>query len=257
MRSSGPLVLLILLFPSMGAGQAILNVEVLQGEEVEGFHGEISGRLRLASGNTDLVQVGGDVGIGHLSRRHWIRTYLGLERLEEEGKDVLYNRYLHLRYNYCFSPRARTFHFFQLQANRNLLLDQRRLLGSGIRARILGGAGNRLEVGTGLMLESERLNESRLAPGEDASTDAVRMANLLAGSGPVGEGNRWVTVVYYQPNVEGFRDYRLLGEVGLRAQILASLHVDLSVTWRHDSRAPAGLEPDDVEIKTGFTYSVG
>lgn len=256
MRSSFLLVLFLAL-PSPGTGQAILNVEGLQGEEVEGVHGEVSTRLRFASGNTDLSQVGGDLGIGILSERHWIRVYGGLERLERKGKDILNNRYVHFRYNYRFSERLRTFHFFQLQANENLLLDQRRLLGTGLRYRVLGGALNRLEVGGGLMLEAENLNAQKLGPEEDPDTKTVRMSNLVVGSGSLGEGRRWVTVVYYQPNVEEFQDYRLSGEVGLGIELVGSLQLDVTLIWRHDSRAPADLEEDDVGLKTGFTYRIG
>ena len=78
----------------------------------------------------------------------------------------------------------------------------------------------------------------------------------VVGSGPVGEGNRWVTVVYYQPNVRDFGDYRLSGEVGLKVQLVGSLQLDVSFTWRHDHRAPEGLEEDDLGLRTGFTYHI-
>jgi len=250
------LLVLTLALPSPGKGQAILNVEGLQGEEVEGVHGEVSARLRFASGNTDLSQVGGDLGVGFLSERHWLRAYGGVERLEQKGKDILDNRYVHLRYNYRFSERLRTFHFFQLQANQNLLLDQRRLLGTGLRYRVLGGTRNRLEIGSGLMLERERLNAEKLGPEEDPNTETVRLSNLMVGSGFLGEGRRWVTVVYYQPNMREFQDYRLSGEVGLGVELVASLQLDVALTWRHDSRAPADLEKDDLGFKTGFTYRI-
>jgi hypothetical protein len=249
-------LLLILALPAPGSGQAILNVEGLRGEEVEGVHGELSGRLRLASGNTDLQQMGADVGLGALRGSHWFRGYLGLDRLEREGKDILDNRYLHLRYNYVISERLRTFHFFQVQSNENLLLNQRRLLGSGLRYRLIGGENNRLEVGLGLMWESEHLNEAKLQPEEEPDSDVLRMANLVVGSGSFGEGRRWVTVVYYQPSVEGLEDYRLAGDFGLGIELIASLQLDVALTWRHDSRAPAGLDDDDVGFKTGFTYRI-
>ncbi len=250
------ILLLTLALPSPGTGQAILNVEGLQGEEVEGVHGELSGRIRFVSGNTDLFQVGGALGVGFLSEHHWLRLYGGMERLEKKGKAILDNQYLHLRYNYRISERFRTFHFFQLQANENLLLDQRRLFGSGVRYRVIGGVRNRLEVGSGFMLEAERLNGERLGPGEESDTETVRMSNLMVGSGSLGEGRRWVIVVYYQPSVEGFEDYRLSGEVGLGVELIASLQLDVTLTWRHDSRAPADLEEDDLGLRTGFTYLI-
>jgi hypothetical protein len=247
---------LILASPSTGGAQAILNVEALQADGAEALHAELSGMLRLASGNTDLFQVGGNLGLGILGNRHWIRGYAGMERLERTGKDILNNRYLHIRYNYRFSDKLRTFHFFQLQSNENLFLDQRCLLGSGLRYRVLGGTGSRLEVGSGLMWEAERLNEEKLPGPEEPETETVRMSNLLVGSGPMGEGNRWVTVVYYQPNVKELQDYRLTGEVGLNIEVIETLDLTLTLTWRHDSRAPVGLEEDDAGLRTGFTYHI-
>ncbi len=249
-------LLLALVWPSTGSAQAILNVEALQADESEEIHAEVSGRLRWAEGNTDIFQFGGDLGIGVLGERHWIRGYAGLEHLEKNEKNILDNRYVHIRYNYRFSDRFRTFHFLQVQANENLFLNRRFLLGSGLRYRLLGGAGSRLEVGSGLMFEAERLDEDRLEPGEEADTEAVRMANLVVGSGPIGEGNRWVTVVYYQPNVKGFEDYRLSGEVGLVVKVVSALDLNVSLTWRHDSRAPTGLDEDDVGLRTGVTYHI-
>jgi hypothetical protein len=106
------------------------------------------------------------------------------------------------------------------------------------------------------MLESERLNDGKLGPEEDPDSETVRMTNLVVGSGSLGEGSKWVTVVYYQPNVKGFEDYRLSGEVGLGVEIIASLQLDVVLTWRHDSRAPAELEKNDLGLRTGFTYRI-
>jgi hypothetical protein len=245
---------LLLALPSSGEGQAILNVERLQGEVSSGLHGEISGRIRAAAGNTELLQVGGDLGAGYLNEKHWFRAYAGLDHLDQEGKAILDNKYFHLRYNYRFSEQFRSFHFFQIQANENLLLDQRTLLGSGLRRRLTGTPERGLDLGTGLMLEVERLNEAKLGPEDEAETETVRMANLLIGSGPLGDRNRWVSMVYYQPNVKSFADYRLSGEVALEFELIGALDMDVTLTWRHDSRAPADLKDDDVSLQTGLTY---
>jgi hypothetical protein len=63
-------------------------------------------------------------------------------------------------------------------------------------------------------------------------------------------------VIYYQPNVEGFGDYRLSGEAGLKVGLSAALDLEISLTWRHDSRAPAGLDEDDLGFVAGFRYTI-
>jgi hypothetical protein len=242
--------------PPEAAGQAILNVERLQGDQVEGLHLELAGRLRLDAGNTDLLEFGGDLGVGRLFDGHWIRAYLGTERIERKGRGILDNRYLHFRYNAILSDQLRTFHFYQLQSNENLFIDRRHLIGTGIRARIVGNADTRLEVGTGLMWEKEKLNPGKLEPGEDVDTVTWRVANLIVGSGPIGKGNRWVTVVYYQPTAGDIGDYRLSGDLGIAAGLTEALHLDVTLTWRHDSRAPANLKQDDLGFRTGFTFRI-
>jgi hypothetical protein len=244
---------LILVMPSPLWGQAILNVERLQRQDVSGAHGEMTARFALKSGNTDILQAGGDLGAGLLTERHWLRFFTGMERLRQGGKDVLDNRYAHIRYSYRFAPRLSSFHFLQFQTNQNLLLRRRWLLGSGLRHRALDGRVGRLDLGSGLMMEVEQLARGKLEPGEDPRTETLRMANFVVGSGDLGEGSRWTMVVYYQPDVTRLVDYRLLGEMGLSAQVTGALSMDTSLDWRHDSRAPAGLKRNDMGIRMGFT----
>lgn len=247
-------LVLLPLQPAPGASQAILNVERLQSSDVTGAHGELQTRLHVSRGNTDLFQVGGTLGAGFRATRHWARIYVGMERLKKSEASLVDNAYLHLRYNYLFNERARTFHFVQLQNNQNLLLRKRWLVGSGLRVRALGGDTNNLEIGSGLMYEAETLRRGSLDPDEPARARTVRVSNLLVGSWNPREGTRLVAVVYHQPDAGRFSDYRLLGEAGIGVGITRSLQLDVSLTWRHDSRAPRSLEKDDVVMNTGITY---
>jgi len=245
---------LLLLLSTTGRAQAILNVERLQSSEVEGAHGELNVRANVSAGNTDIVQIGGTLGAGFKASRHWTRIFLGMERLRKNDANLVDNRYLHLRYNYLFTERVRSFHFVQLQTNQNLLLRRRWLVGTGLRVRALGGAGKKLEIGSGLMYEAETLRRSALEAGEDPETRTVRVSNLLVGSWSPREGAQLMGVVYYQPDVGHVSDYRLLGEAGLSVDFTRSIQLELSLNWRHDSRAPGTLKEDDVALNTGIIY---
>jgi hypothetical protein len=249
--------LLILALPSGACGQAILNVESLQREGSKGFGARISSNLNLTSGNTEVFQLGGSLGVGFLSEHHWIRLFGGLDRLSKGSDEIVNNEYAHLRYNYLIARSFRSFHFLQLQTNEELFLKRRFLVGSGLRYSLLKGEGAKLDVGTGAMLEMERLDPDKLQPGEDPEPRAVRMANLMVGSGAMGTGNTWTVVLYYQPVFRSFRDYRLSGEAGLGMRITDSLKLDVAFTWRHDNRAPEDLEDDDFAFKTGLSLTLG
>jgi hypothetical protein len=250
-------LLFALVVPSGAWGQAILNVERLQRDDSEGFGARISSNLNLASGNTEVFQLGGSLGVGFLSEHHWIRVFGGLDRLSKGSEEIVNNEYAHLRYNYLIAQRLRSFHFVQLQTNEKLFLKRRFLVGSGLRYGVLKEEGMTLDVGTGVMLETERLDRDKLQPGEETRPEALRMANLLAGSGTVGMGNTWTVVLYYQPVFKSFRDYRLSGEAGLGMRITDYLELDVAFTWRHDNRAPSDLEEDDYALKTGLSLTLG
>jgi putative salt-induced outer membrane protein YdiY len=250
-------LLLVLVFPSGACGQAILNVENLQRDDSEGFGARISSNLNLTSGNTEVFQLGGSLGVGFLSEHHWIRLFGGLDRLKKGSDEIVNNEYAHLRYNYLIAQRFRSFHFLQLQTNEKLFLKRRFLAGSGLRYGLLKGERVELDVGTGVMLEMERLDADKLQPGEDPGPRVVRMANLMVGSGAMGTGNTWTVVLYYQPVFRSFRDYRLSSEAGLGMRITDSLTLDVAFTWRHDNRAPKDLEADDYAFKTGLSLTLG
>jgi len=240
--------------PGALAGQAILNVERLQSWEVEGFHGGLTGLLSLSRGNTDLLQAGGTLGTGFRREKHWARAYLGMEWLRKNEEDLVDNLYTHLRYNYLFTERIRSFHFFQVQTNQNLRLKERWLVGSGVRFRALGRPGRELDVGTGLMYEWETLQDDAVGLGEDPESETLRIPNLVVASWDLVEGTRVAAVVYYQPALLRLVDYRLSGETGLAVDIIETLSLEITFSWRHDSRAPESLEQDDITLKTGINF---
>lgn len=238
--------------PTSAAGQAILNVERLQADQVQGAHADVSARVSASAGNTEILQIGWDIGSGVLTERDWFRAFAGMEILEKNGQDLRDNRYVHLRYNRLFRPRFRSFHFLQFQTNMNLLIQRRWLIGSGLRVRVAEEDGRKLDIGLGAMYEAERLRESALEPDDDPETETIRMANLIVGSWALSETARLVGIAYYQPDVSAFMDYRLTGDVALSVSLTQALSLEVSVDWRHDSRAPANLEQDDVRLRTGF-----
>ena len=264
-RILGGLLFLHLLFLHLGffpglegptpvGAQAILNVERLSSGTSEGRHHAVNGRLSLARGNTDIFQLGLNLGLGFRGTTHWVRVLSGLEYLDQSNKRLLDNRYLHLRYNRFFSERVRSFHFLQIQTNRNLLLESRSLVGSGLRGSVFKKDRGFLDVGLGAMYEVEDLRRSALTEGEPARTRTTRLSNLVVGSWVPGERSRLTAVVYHQPALGAFSDYRLLGEMSLAVSLSIRAELEVSLDWRHDSRAPGSLNQDDVGLKTGFTY---
>jgi hypothetical protein len=178
--------------------QAILNVERRPAGGA-GAHVAVEGAAELRVGNEDIVDLHGGLAAGYRWEGHWLRLLVGAEYLAEDNQRLVNARSLHLRYNRISDERWRTFHFVQLQANQALLLNRRFLLGSGVRAAVLGRGRNQLDVGTGLMLEDERLDRAELPAGEPAHARTIRAANLAVYRLALREGVEWLHVAYVQP----------------------------------------------------------
>lgn len=234
--------------------QTILNVEREQPDDVEGFHWGVGGSASLARGNTENVDIDAGVVVGYRWTGDWLRMFGGLDFLSEDGEDVESDRYLHVRFNRRLTDRWKTFHFVQIQARLASLLQRRLLLGSGIRYRVLDGT-TTFDVGTGAMYESEDLD-----PDEDIGTHPVearvwRMANLVVFTRPLTESVRLIAVSYIQPDFSDFGDLRALVDLSLRISLTENLDLTVQNEWRHDSRPPGDVEPNDYVLRTGFSVS--
>lgn len=232
--------------------QVILNVERGLDVEPEGRHLSLALGADLRRGNEELVDVQASVVGGYRAPRHWIRLLAGGEVVRSDGDDVARSGTVHLRYNWIFGERWRTFHFYQVQSNRVLALDRRTLLGSGLRTVALDTGRHRLEVGAGLMYEEERLEEDDLLPGEDARTEVARATSLAVYRYAVREGTRLQAVTYYQPRPDLPEDYRLLQDLSLVVDLTERLALELTGEWRYDSRPPTGIETSDLALVTGL-----
>jgi hypothetical protein len=234
--------------------QTILNVERLQAADLAGWHWGVEGGVSLAQGNREFVDLLAGVVLGHRWTNDWVRAFAGLDYRSEEGRPLDSDRFLHLRLNHRISERWQSFHFLQVQDSRRNLLQRRVLVGTGARRRLLED-GATLDVGTGVMWESERLDASRVTDDHPVDADLWRMANLLAATVPLTESTRLVGVAYFQPDLTRPGDFRLLTDVSVRIALTANLALTINSEWRHDSRPPGGVGPDDYLLSTGFALN--
>lgn len=251
------LAALLALGPAGASAQTILNVERFQMRDVEGFHLGATFSGNASFGNAELVNVRGEGIVGQRQGRHWPRLIFGGSYLRQRGREaILDNQFVQLRYSYELSSIWSTFHFIQLQRNQTLLLRERELVGSGVRAQVIRSERTQLDLGTGAMLEREVREAERLAPGDAERLSAIRMATLGVLTHELPTGARITGVLYHQPRFSHPGDFRLLQEVAVRAPITSTVGLTGSANWRHDSRPPAALRANDVGIAMGLSVDL-
>ncbi len=247
----------IVLPPAEARAQTILNVERFQMREVDGFHVGVTFSGSATFGNAEVINVRTEGIVGQRQGRHWPRVIFGGSYLRQRGREaILDNQFVQLRYSYELSPVWSTFHFVQLQRNQTLLLRERELIGSGLRAQVIRGERTQLDVGSGAMLEREVRDAERLAPGDAERLNTVRMATLGVLVHELPTGARVTGVLYHQPRFTHPGDFRLLQELALRAPITSVVGLTAAANWRHDSRPPAALRHNDIGVSMGLSVDV-
>ena len=151
--------------------------------------------------------------------------------------------------------------YSQYEFNEFLLLDRRVLGGTGIRYLVLGDTDKGLWLGTSAMIEAERLNPDAIAASEAVDQQHWRWSSYGTAKTPVSETTTWLTTIYYQPRIDEFSDYRMVGETGLTFAIDERFSFGVDARFRHDSAPPetadgvAEVLPTDISLKNAISIN--
>jgi len=194
-------------------------------------------------GNTEFVDTDLSAALGYRGDRHWVRVYPAY-RIKESGDTRLVDaRSLHVRHSLSLTSRTSTFAFVQLQSEKSVALDRRLLAGGGLRTQLLALGDGGVDAGIGAMFEEER------RAGDTRSL--VRGAHFISAHGTAGVADLSATI-YVQPAMSAWDDHRVMAQMTATVPLVSHVSLDLSGSWRRDSRPPAGIEPDDARIRIGL-----
>ena len=231
---------------------AQINTERLRKQTDPGVHVQLDANGGFASGNTDYVQV----GVG--TRVDWVReggdTAFGVARytlfVVDDREDVS-NAFAHVRYN---TPLVRSVvgeAFVQVEQNAQTLLEERLLVGGGVRLEVVEREAFGLALGSTPMFDCERLQSVAM----EEPSSALRLSNYASVRLDVSDTAEAFGVVYVQPRAGAWDDVRVLHESRLDLKLSRLFKVRLRATTRHDSQPPLGVEPTDLMVTTGFVFT--
>lgn len=236
--------------------QAIVNTEKISGDEKEKFHLGIELSIKGERGNTNVFELDENFSVGYRVGNNWLRLIGGNRLLSQKDADLINYAFIQIRYNYFFSQRVRTFHFFQLQSNKAILLKSRRLVGSGLRFSIFRSDSFIFDIGAGLMYEEEFLNEEFLLITEPSVTKLVRLTNILVLKYQLNDRLTFVNINYSQPSLKKLSDFRVLDELNFLVKLAKNFEIDLALKWRLDNDPPAFLKKNDLNFQIGLIINM-
>lgn len=241
-----------MLFAIPALANAQVNVERLRADlQQRPYFANVLTTFTGRVGNVNSVVTGGGVFAGGLVDRH-----LGFFRAE--GNYEAYSwvpkvskSFAHARYNYAIEPWIAGELFAQVQQNKFERLRLRTLYGIGPRFTMFHSDEIEVYIGTGYMLEYERID---VAPGaSDAPTTwASRSTNYAAIAVKMEDSLRLTSATYFQPRFDAPSDFRVLSETSIAASFGKHLIAKVSAILRYDSAPPSNVRSADAEVQNSF-----
>jgi len=228
---------------------AIVDVESLRDRAGNETGYSSSGNLQAsgASGNSDRADVSFSALLQYLGNGFSNLFVIGSEYGETSGNRSADEQLIHLRHTRVLTKRSDWEVFSQLQQNEFTRLEERTLLGSGIRLGFGDNSDPRLYLGLGAFYESTR-NEN------ESAREMGRSNIYVSHRKKTSKDISFITTAYLQNKLDDPDDQRAIGSFSMSIPATENLDFTISVNVEHDSRSPIGVEKTDWTYKTGFGW---
>ncbi len=250
-------VCFILLFIS--CSPLIAQVNIFTGETMRqmrlesGLYNSIALDLTYRTGNTDILTARTRFRSDYLTKAYHGFVFGSLQQGRKDGKFFINKGIAHARIIRSLTQHVLFESFGQKQFNESILLNDRNLVGGGVRfASHSRDSRFNLYLGIGAMWEHERVTDKENGT---ITTRILRSTNYINWTGQLDERVTTSATGYYQVHVRRFQDYRILFEGSLTFRLTTKLSFPLRVNFRYDSEPPTGVRKHDVEIFNGLRYT--
>lgn len=167
------------------------------------------------------------------------------------GEELSNSGLIHFRYNRRLNKKFRIEAFTQYQYNKILGIESRSLIGIGPRYKINKSEKTVFYIGSLLMQEFEKTSD-------DTNTMSYqRLSSYLSLSiKNKAKTLEFISVVYYQPNINLWKDYRLSSQTSLAFNITSKVQFVNSVNYGYDSYAPLQVNKINIILINGFKINL-
>lgn len=231
---------------------AQVNTEELRVNDLgKSWKHELNVATDWAKGNNNFSQIAANWRTDYLKEP--FQTFLVIKYAKNKSDGVVSQNegFAHVRALYRVVPRLKIEAYAQKEFNEFLRLEDRQLVGSGIRWKIIPDSvahkSARLYLGIGAMYEAEKIKD---LPSEN--TQFVRSTNYISYKMDLSEEAHLNTVAYFQPALTNLKDYRFLWQFNLGFDITSHLAIETSFNYRFDSQPPPDVVAKDAHLTTGI-----
>lgn len=216
------------------------------------WYGHVHGGMALAKVEQQSLQVQGDIKIQFKDDPHQVLLLLDVNLLSAGDEDFTRQAFAHLRYNYKLSRTWSWEAFGQIQTSPIQLLEQRNLIGTGVRWRILKSKDGRQRIylGTALLWEYNQFTES------NGSSTLQRSSNYLSTTFRPGEKIELIQTTYWQPSLKDIHNYRLSTDWQFKIELTKKLAFTIDFEYSIDKNLPPGAPSETYAWSNGISWQL-
>ena len=244
------LIICLLLILSSGAFAQINTESMRRTRGEKGFGVELSFGLNYASGNSDYLTLNPGLRLELQGDTYHAFFISSFTRGEASHKLYQKNAFGHLRFVHYFTDNFALEAFAQKEFNDFIALDDRNLVGGGMRLKFLQTKTFEWFLGVAAMVENEHSTDPF-----DGEKTLLRSTNYLASTWKLDDRVDFSLAGYYQVDVNSTSDYRILLQSSLDFALTKVFSVRTSFNLRYDNEPVASVEKQDVAITNGVIFS--
>ncbi|MBN2355915.1 DUF481 domain-containing protein [candidate division KSB1 bacterium] len=224
-----------------------------QDADSTGFSGHVDLTATVSTGNTSYRHI----AVGSRLNYNWGEDYtflvsdIGYTR--ERDKKIFDQMFFHLRNVFAVNRHLQHEMFVQYDFNKKRKLSARKLIGTGLRFRLLKKGPFKFRVGLSYMYEIEDYDLPDQSSHEKHA-EAHRLSNYETFEFAIDKNLTLLSVTYFQPEIGKWDDIKIISENALI--IDAGKHLDVTIKYnlRYDSRPPDATEELDTISTFGIAF---
>jgi hypothetical protein len=171
----------------------------------------------------------------------------GYEQEKDQDIDIFSNKgFIHLRNTSEFVENYSYELFTQYEFNDFLLLDERFLIGAGLRLT-KNGKMTKNYYSMGLMYESESYST------DDESVSLVRSTNYMNNTIFLNDNITFKNVIYFQFAIDNIDDFRVLYDASMDFEVNEFISISMKLNHRYDNDPISGLSKYYTQISNGIS----
>ena len=236
--------------------QGQVNTEAMRSEDnSDSFTNQFNMEMGYEKANTEVLELAAEYRLDYVKQENLhsfivINLENGYEQENDLPKNIITNKgFAHLRITKDLFTNYQMEVFTQYEFNEFLLLNDRYLLGTGLRIGLQKSELSSTYIGIGLMVEKETYNI-------DAEDEKIllRSTNYIKDNIILTSNIDWSNTAYFQIASADLNDYRILYNGGLDFYVNESFAFTIELNYRYDNDPQGNLGSSYIQISNGVSF---